>query len=459
MNRTDNRFRGRESVQIAYFKAYKGHIHNPGMGIISMAISDHMVTGYNEPDRERADRERPFTVTREMLREVNKLPYIDNIYIRVGWNDIQKEAGRLALSPLFEMAVEEAKKAGKSWGFRIVQCSPSNPSKHLIPDFLEDKIQLVPMQDDGTYGPKPKMMPLYKEEFLKYWDEMLHLLGRRFDADQSLEYVDLSGFGLWGEGHHGGDAFGGHEHLNAVLQKLIDAHTDAFRQTPMVMNLHHAECWEAGQEALKNGCWTRRDCYYGWFQAYHAQDGLNRRGDSAMIFETIMPGLCMSDSDDPSFRHSCLDTADSMCDYGANYATVGFNPLDTLYAAHMLPQIFTPFSERLGYRLRPSVVWKIRNTDGSWSLVLGMVNDGCATPPGDITFYAKSNGKEESVTVNGGRFEGRMYLVELPLPAGHDNDIILRMRVKLGEKVHDIRFAADTQAREAPYELRVNLLH
>lgn len=460
MEKIDNRFRGRDSVQIAYFRPYKGHIHNPGMGIISMAISDHMVTGYSGYDRAKADHEKPFILTRKMLQEVNRLPYIDNVYIRVGWNDVQKRAGRLELCPEFEMAVEEAKSAGKSWGFRIMQCSPSNPSRHLLPEFLEDRIPMVEMYDDGTYGPRPKMMPVYTEEYLKYWDEMLHLLGERFDGDQKLEYADISGFGLWGEGHHGGERdFGNPVQMNAVLERLIASHKSAFPRTPMVMNLHLSECWKAGQDALAEGCWTRRDCYYGWFQAYHAQDGLNRKKNAAMIFETIMPGLCMEDDEDPSYRHSSLDTADSMCDYGANYATVGFNPLDTLYAAHMIPQLYQPFKQRLGYRLRPSIVWKIRNTDGDCSLVLGMVNDGCANPPGMLTFIAESNGRTAQVTKEGGEFTGRMKLVEVPLPQGHSDEITLRMKIRMAQKEYAVRFAAEIGSMRAPFELHVNLNH
>ncbi len=76
--------KGARYEQIAYFKPYQGHIHNPGMGIISMAISDHMVTGYTPQERAENDRKRPFRLTEKMLEEVTALPYIDNLYIRVG---------------------------------------------------------------------------------------------------------------------------------------------------------------------------------------------------------------------------------------------------------------------------------------------------------------------------------------------------------------------------------------
>ena len=151
-NAFNNPFSGRKSEQVAYFMPYKGHIHNPGMGIISMAISDHMTTGYTPQERAANDRKKPFTLSAKMLEEVTALTYIDNLYIRVGWNDVQKERGRLDLIPEFEMAVEAAKKAGISWGLRIMQASPSNPAEHLIPDFLVDKLPMYPYFDGDFMG-------------------------------------------------------------------------------------------------------------------------------------------------------------------------------------------------------------------------------------------------------------------------------------------------------------------
>lgn len=178
-----------------------------------------------------------------------------------------------------------------------------------------------------------------------------------------------------------------------------------------------------------------------------------------MIFETILPGNTMENFEDPSFRHNDFDIAGAMCDYGANYGIVGFNSLDTLYADHVMPQIFDAFKERVGYRLRPSIIWKIQNQNGSWSLALGIVNDGSANPPGDVIFQAESNGKIRTSTVNGSRFGGRMYMVELPLPEGHDDTVKLTMALTMKGKSHLIRFAVDTGKAEAPYELVIRMYH
>lgn len=462
-------FKNGKSEQVAYFAPFKGHIHNPGMGIVSMAISDHMVTGYTPEERAANDLKKPFTLTQKMLEEVTSLSYIDNLYIRVGWNDVQKEKGKLELLPEFEMAVEAAREKGLGWGFRIMQASPSNPGEHLLPDFLADKLPVHPYYDGAFYGPYPKKLPLYTEDYLKYWEEMLLMLGEKYDSDPFLEYGDLSGYGLWGEGHHGCIVTPGEpavdlqldsrERKEEIVERLVHSHQRAFSQTPMSVNLILGE-YRAALEAIENGSWTRRDSYYQWFEASHAEYGLRKRDDAAMIFETVMPGIQMDDSDDPAFCRRYMDIPDKMCDYGATYGIVGFNIPDTLYADRMMPQLFDPFKKRLGYRLRPSICWVQTNaSDKRKSLVLGMVNDGAACPPGTIMLHAACNGETVTTMVNGSLLGHKMYLAELPLPEHAESYAELSMSLKIGNKIRPARFAADCGTKEAPQKLIIRLKH
>lgn len=458
----------RISEQVAYFKPYKGHIHNPGMGIISMAISDHMVTGYSAEQRAVNDMKKPFKLTQKMLDEICGLPFIDNLYIRVGWNDVQKTEGKLDIIPEFEMAVDSARKAGITWGFRIMQASPSNEWENLLPDFLKGRLPLYPYYDGAFYGPSPKYLPLYTDEYLQYWSEMLQMLGEKYDSDLSLVYGDVSGFGLWGEGHHGCHIkpegpvvdleLDSRERKEEIVDTLINSHRKAFPQTPMVLNLVLSE-YGTVQNAIQSGCWVRRDSYYRWFTAEHAARGLMKRGDAAMIFETVMPGIEIEDSKDAAFRRNYMELPDKMCDYGAAYGIVGFNPMDTLYAAHMMPGLFDTFSERVGYRLRPSVVWKATAQNGKHSLILGMVNDGSANPPGVVGFTVEGGGEKTHVQINGEHFSGRMYLVELPLPENSGSKVELSMTLTTGGKCMPARFAADTGEGKAPEKLHIFLNH
>ena len=456
-----------KAEQVAYFAPYHGHIQNPGMGIISMAVSDHMVTGYTAEDRARNDMKKPFELTTQMLEAVGKLGYIDNLYIRVGWNDIQKEKGKLSLSPEFEMTLETVKKYGLSFGLRIMQSSPSNPVEHTVPAFLADKLEMISYYGWATYGPLPRKFPLYTEDYLKYWNEMLLMLAEKFDTDPKLEYADVAGFGLWGEGHHGTSvtpngpivdvSVGSDAQGEKVVARLIEDHKKAFMHTPMVVNLAMSQ-YRAVQEAIADGAWVRRDSYYNWFTASQAYAGLNRRADAAMIFETVMPGILVEDSEDPAFRRSFMEIPNKMCDYGAAYGIIGFNPLDTLFANHMMPELFDAFKERLGYRLRPSVVWKLTD-ENRLSLALGIVNDGVAAPPGTVIFTAKTAKGVNTVKVNGEKFAKGMYIVEIPIEDTQCEEVTLAINLMLGDKILPARFAADVRQAEAPRELHIRMKH
>ena len=185
-----------------------------------------------------------------MLKAAN-YEYTDNCYLRVGWRDLQQSSGRLDLSDDVKRALDAVKTSGKSWSLRVMQCSPTNPEPSLLPDFLS---WLPCAEVDGENSSEgKKLLPLYTEDYFKYWSEFCSLLGEKFDSDESLAYVDLSGYGFWGEGHHGSKRLSANDDEklfdraagNERVERLISIHEQAFRLTPMVLNAHHCE-YEAG---------------------------------------------------------------------------------------------------------------------------------------------------------------------------------------------------------------------
>ena len=340
------------------------------------------------------------------------------------------------------------------------------------PAFVKDGTLYIPTAFISYGGQKlDKKTPLLSsiEALSDEAVKMLHLLGDAFDSDPLFEYADISGFGYWGEGHHGGtqDTPDGPgydfipdppEREEEVISRLIQSHLDAFPKTPAVLNLVWSH-YKAGRAAIADGAWVRRDSFYQWLEAEELQNGLARRPDAAWIYETVETGILMEDSSDPAFRKRFWDTPGKMADVGAAYGIVGFNPLDTLYAAHMMPELFRPFSERIGYRIRPSVVWRVDHADGTQALALGMINDGCANPPGTVILEAQRGTYKTRQAYAAECFDGRMHLLELPLPAGSEDTVTLRMYLKTGEKERSAPFAADTGSPEAPDALTIHLSH
>lgn len=453
-----------EFQQIAFFDPYEGHIRNPGMGIVCMALSDHMVTGYTKEERQKNDLEPPFTWTSAMLEEACQSGLVDNVYIRIGWQDVQQEQGRLDLKEEFIQALSIIRKYQLSWGLRIMSSSPSNPEEHLLPEFVRRQVPMIPIIAKDFYGPQPKFIPSYTEAYLCLWNELTILLAKEFDDDPLLEYVDISGYGLWGEGHHGvpfSDPAQNPDLLpfderNQIVSRIVQQYRQSFKKTPLVANLVWVQ-FSAIQQAVAEGIWVRRDAYYQWLQPNEAALGLMRDGGAAMIYETVMPGILIEDSDDPHFRRNFLNEPDKMCDYGANYGVIGFNPRDFTFAAHVYPQLFTAFKERLGYRLRPSIIWKKVKDDHS-SLILGIVNDGTTAPPGEVTFCVLTKNDQSKMTISGDRFFGKMQLIELPLPNDAEREVTLTASLDYGKGPKEISFAVAGK-EQAPQELTLLLSH
>lgn len=473
MYKTPIDYSTRASRQVAYFPECREYVPNPGMGIVSMLLSDHMIdihtpelSALGSAAFDAAHRLPPHYPSYEDMLAAANYRYTDNLYIRVGWRDVQTVSGKLTISKRFEEALDAVRESGKSWSVRIMQCSPSNPEKSLLPDFLSH-LPCLELADEGFPG-GGRMLPLYTEDYFRYWSEMCMLFAERFDSDPSLAYVDLSGYGFWGEGHHYGPQMKGVDTGDLYdksagderVARLIDIHEKAFRLTPMAINAHHCE-YPSGVSALDRGAWLRRDSYFLWFKPEEAAHGLDRRAGSGVVAETIVPYETRperGETDGNSFR-SFLNLPCLKCDWGCHYGVIGFNPADTLRAAEIYPELFHNFAARIGYRIRPSIVWLTWNDTGKW-LTLGMVNDGCVSLPGQLTLNASCNGETSGVTLSEDEnynMCGHMTLIDIPLPENAAGIIKLSASLRMKGKTAPIRFAAESADGTAPYTLTIDI--
>ncbi len=463
-----NDFYRRKNKQLAYFLPCKGHIQNPGMGIAAMILSDHMTAATTNEEDAIGHRQPPHWPTDEEIATVLANPMIDHYYIRVGWNDLQQEEGKLTICDRFKNALDAVRKSGKTWSMRVMQESISGPKGNYMPEFLQGKLPVIEMENRGNHGGR-NFLPMYTDEYLKYWDEFVALLGAEFDGDPLLECIDVSGYGFWSEGHHCGhkiaaqdmgEGFGSIEEHEHAVDCCIASFKKAFKKTPIAINLHYCD-FEAGRRAVAEGAWCRRDSYYEYFKAYEAQYGLMRRPDAAMIYETTVvrrdPPI-RDKSSDNRFR-SARELPILKCDYGCNYFFIGFNPFEANFAYDNYKEIFEDAANRVGYRLRPSVIWESRAvmTDNSHHMSIGLINDGCANVPGELLITAEVDGKKASLTVNGGEIESRMKIVDMQIPHDFIGKCKLRAYLVNAKGEHPIRWATDCIDGFAPYELTFDI--
>jgi len=319
---------------------------------------------------------------------------------------------------------------------------------------------------DNVPGPRPKYFPEYSDEYLNWWGECVSLLGAEFDKHSLLEYADISGYGFWGEMHHYArytpegrvtNYEPPRERLEAVIERLIHDHLEAFPKTPAVLGLHAAD-YVAGQRAFEQGiCWPRRDSFMSNFSTAETRLAQGLKPGSAMVWETIIPGVRLQE---PS--KEALPLPQRYFDIAANYVAVGFNPWDTIWAHEHNRDIYEILEQRIGYRLRPSMIWRRRIENEKEEIVLGLRNDGCSAPPGEITILARfSDGSESSLTLPIGEpTPGAMKIYALPLVAGADKPgagkgIDLSMKIQIKEKMFPVQWAVKTGQTADPFVLKV----
>ena len=462
------------AIHLAYFDPAEGHVPNPGMGVNGYVFTDHMHVGYTEDEWNRTQGLPPQTLERATFDRMMELPYVDNLYLRFEWRDVQKKRGKLELPDAWKWVLEAAEKYGKRWSFRIMNSSPHSMSENGLPEFLQGKLKMIPYwHADNVPGPRPKFFPEYNTEYLNWWGEFVAILGTEFDKHPLLEYVDVSGYGFWGEMHHfarytaDGPVTnyqpGSPDQVEAIVERLIHDHLEAFPKTPAVLGLHTAD-YKAGLRAFEQGlCWPRRDSFMTNFSTSETLLAQGIKPGSAMLWETIIPGV-HSPSDLQNHSKEVLPLPQRYFDIAANYVAVGFNPWDTIWAHQHCLDTYEVLEQKIGYRLRPSIVWRRKAGNGKDELVLGMRNDGCSNPPGQITIKARfSGGGESSIKLPiGDPVPGAMKIYALPLLTGNQNNnsekwFELSMQIQIKGKTKPVQWAIKNGQTTDPFVLKVQL--
>src|SRR5205807_4424348 len=83
------------------------------------------------------------------LENISSLPFVDVLYIRCDWRNVQSRPGRLDLDPVWKLTLDAAKTRGLRVAFRVQLSSPVfQPEQISIPEFLRSRIPMVKIGRD-----------------------------------------------------------------------------------------------------------------------------------------------------------------------------------------------------------------------------------------------------------------------------------------------------------------------
>ena len=144
-------------------------------------------------------------------------------YFRVYWKYIEPEMGKYNWD-LFDKALKIAEERGQSLLLRV---APYGGGKDKdVPDWLRAIIG----EEKKLLSSKWRVDP-EDPRYIKYFGDMVRAMANRYDGHPSLEGVDVSIVGFWGEGS------GSELVTQESMEALVDAYTDSFKKTYLIMLL------------------------------------------------------------------------------------------------------------------------------------------------------------------------------------------------------------------------------
>ena len=178
------------------------------------------------------------------------------VYVRFSWGDVEPEEGRYNWSVL-DVPIAAARARGAAVAFRVMTASAHSRGYYSSPKWLFDAgckgFEYVEGGDDPTSGGVriPRIEPDYADPlYLAKHANFIRELGKRYDGQPGVEFLDVGSYGIWGEWHTK------HPAEWSVRQKIIDMYLQAFKHTPLAMMSDDAE---AMAYALPRGAGYRRD--------------------------------------------------------------------------------------------------------------------------------------------------------------------------------------------------------
>ena len=332
------------------------------------------------------------------IEDLVKLPFVQKVYLRPNWREVQSRPGRLDLPDWWQITFDVARQYGKRVGFRIMLENPDFPEPGM-PRFLMERVPYVrlkgswPGDRSEVRYRKTHAMPRYDDPaYQAAFDELNALLADRYDGSLDVEYMDTMMYGFWGEGHtwpFEGNVFPGDAAAQATMLRMLDSQLRHWTKTPLVTNTQ-PDFNSVGNAAMldrtvRSGNWIRSDTIF--IESTQIEALSNRPAWTAAISEVPMTTGAPGDLGIEEGVTMNEQVIAHVLAVGANYWSIWnwhhIGAANVLSYYDKYPQDIDYIARRVGYRIYPAFVWPFER-DGGGGLVIGLANDGVAGPPGVV---------------------------------------------------------------------------
>src|SRR5882762_3490127 len=109
-------------------------LRNPGLGLVGYTWEESGPSLAARAGRETLE---------QHVEKISSLPFVDVLYIRCDWRNVQSRPGRLDLNPVFQLTLDAAKRKELRVAFRIQLSNAAfQPEQIALPPFLRERIHL-----------------------------------------------------------------------------------------------------------------------------------------------------------------------------------------------------------------------------------------------------------------------------------------------------------------------------
>ena len=183
-------------------------------------------------------------------------------YNRYTWRDLEPTQGDYSFAKL-EADIAKAAREGRKYSFRVRTVVATKGS--AIPDYAMTGAGW--WADYNKDNARDTYIPDWNDPaFLERLDTFMEALGKRYNNDPRVAFLDIGLFGNWGEWHMSGFSYpsssGAQRATTTTRYRLVDMHIDAFPSTPLVMMTDDAEALVYAMKRSPRIGW-RRDSL-GW---------------------------------------------------------------------------------------------------------------------------------------------------------------------------------------------------
>ena len=144
-------------------------------------------------------------------------------YFRIYWKFIEPLMGKYRWD-MIDKALETARQRNQTLMLRIAPYGTG--TENDVPKWYREMVG-----EKKDWIEKKWQVDPEHSRYVKHFAGMIRLLGQRYDGNPDLESVDVSIVGAWGEGA-GSDLL-----RQKTREALVNAYTDSFKKTPLVMLL------------------------------------------------------------------------------------------------------------------------------------------------------------------------------------------------------------------------------